>query len=82
MCSPLGLFVVIKMEGILEGLPARRFFSVHNCLLPFVVLPECLAARRVRKSVFAVVVPLHNDRSPTETFGDDEGRTYLPNPRG
>ena len=47
-----------------------------------VVIPECFAARRVRESVFVVVVLLQNDRSPTKFLGDDEGRIYLPNPSG
>ena len=41
-----------------------------------VVIPECGAARRVRESVFAVVVPLRNDRSPTKTFGDDDKKHW------
>ena len=35
-------------------------------------IPECGAARRVRESVFDVIVLLQNDRFPTKTFGDDD----------
>ena len=37
-----------------------------------VVIPES----RSRESVFAVVVPLRNDRSPTKTFGDDDKKHW------
>ena len=50
--------------------PGSFYCSRGGCYL-LGVIPECGAARRVRESVFDVIVLLQNGRSPTKTFGDD-----------
>lgn len=51
--------------------PPGTFYCSRGFCYLLGVIPECGVARRVRESVFDVIVLLQNDRSPTKTFGDD-----------
>ena len=53
------------------GLSSRSVF-IWDLSLAADVISECGAARRVRESVFAVVVLVRNDRTPTKSLGNDD----------
>ena len=69
----------ISFPGVLFGNEEVPFCAAR---WGFLLLLKWRAYWKVCRRGGFLVFFINNDRSPTETFGDDEGRTYSPNPRG